>query len=110
MKSTGGQNEAEAISATRIATAATADFKARLIEDSQDCVKVLDLEARLISMNSGGMTLLEICDLQPMIGSSWLEFWQGEDRQAAQQAIDAARQGKVGRFVGYFATTRARTP
>ncbi len=32
-------------------------------------------------MNAGGMKLLEICDLQPLIGSSWVDFWQGADRE-----------------------------
>jgi PAS domain S-box-containing protein len=110
MKSTAGHSEAEADSTTRAASTASVDFKARLIEDSQDSVKVLDLEARLVSMNAGGMRLLEICDLGPIIGSSWIEFWQGQDREAAQQAVETARRGGVGRFVGYFATTRTRTP
>src|SRR5271167_196262 len=55
------------------------DIWTRLIEGSPDCIKVLDLEGRLISMNAGGMKLLEICDLQPLLGSSWIDFWKGED-------------------------------
>ena len=46
------------------------EFKARLIEGSRDCIKVLDLNARLLSMNAGGMAVLEICDLGPIVGSS----------------------------------------
>jgi len=107
MKSTAGPSESES---DRAASTRTADFKARLFEDSQDCIKVLDLDARLVSMNSGGMKLLEICDLAPIIGSSWIEFWQGSDRDAARQAVEVARHGGLGRFVGYFATTQTRTP
>ena len=32
-----------------------ADFQTRLIEGSLDCIKVLDLDGRLLSMNAGGM-------------------------------------------------------
>ena len=39
---------------------ASADFKTRLIECSPDCLKVLDLDGRLLSMNAGGMAVLEI--------------------------------------------------
>jgi formate hydrogenlyase transcriptional activator len=86
------------------------EVSARLIEGSNDCIKVLDMEGRLLAMNAGGMKLLEICDLRPLIGTRWVEFWQGEYRVAAQSAVDAARQGEVGRFVGFFATTQTKTP
>ena len=36
------------------------EFKTRLIEGSRDCLKVLDLEGRLLSMNAGGMAALEM--------------------------------------------------
>src|SRR5437667_12764423 len=89
---------------------ASADFKTRLIEGSPDCIKVLDLDGRLLSMNAGGMAVLEICDLKPFIGSAWVDFWQGEDRKAAQAAVNAARNGGLGRFVGFCPTTQARKP
>ena len=110
MTSIAGQSEAGANSVVAGASTATADFKARLIEDSQDCIKVLDLEGRLLSMNAGGMKLLEICDLGPIIGSSWIDFWNGEDREAACNAVKTATQGGIGRFVGFFPTTLTKTP
>src|SRR6266478_1563256 len=88
----------------------SADFKTRLIEGSPDCIKVLDLDGRLLSMNAGGMKVLEICDLTPYIGSSWIDFWRGTDREAAQTAVKAAREGGIGRFVGFFPTTQTGKP
>src|SRR5271166_2244531 len=85
-------------------------FTKRLVEGSQDCIKVLDLDGRLLAMNAGGMKVLEICDLAPLIGSSWIDFWKGADRAAAQNAVKAARDGGIGRFVGFFPTTQTRTP
>ena len=82
----------------------------RLVEGSPDCIKVLDLDGRLLSMNAGGMKLLEICDLSPYIGSSWIDFWRSADRDAAQAAVKAAREGDIGRFVGFFPTTETRKP
>src|SRR5580700_9965808 len=78
------------------------EFQRRLIACTQDCIKVLDLEGRLLWMNEGGMQALEICDLGPFVDSSWIQFWQGEDRRAAQSAVEAARKGAIGRFTGYF--------
>src|SRR5438034_921531 len=86
------------------------EFTTRLIEGSPDCLKVLDLDGRLLSMNAGGMKALEICDFAPVLGSLWTDFWHGADRQAAQAAVRAAREGGVGRFVGFFATTQTKTP
>src|SRR5437899_11431857 len=109
MTSTAGQSEAGANSVVLGALTATADFKARLIEDSLDCIKVLDLEGRLLSMNAGGMKVLEICDLAQVLGSSWVDFWRGTDREAARTAVQTARKGGVGRFVGFFATAQTKT-
>src|SRR5262249_41106101 len=86
------------------------DFDFRLMEGSPDCIKVLDLEGRLLSMNAGGMQVLEICDLEPFIGSSWIDFWQGTDRESARSAVAAARSGNIGRFVGFFPTVQTRKP
>ena len=86
------------------------EFQRRLMACTQDCVKVLDLEGRLLWMNEGGMQALEICDLGPFVNSSWIQFWQGEDREAAQAAVEAAGKGAIGRFTGYFATTTTKQP
>ena len=86
------------------------EFQRRLIACSQDCIKVLDLEGRLLWMNEGGMQALEICDLGPFVNSSWIQFWEGEDAKAAQAAVEEARKGGTGRFTGYFATTTTKQP
>ncbi len=85
-------------------------FRTRLFEGSPDCIKVLDLDGRLLTMNAGGMAALEICDLTPFVGKSWIDFWQGDDRDAARAAVEAARAGEIGRFVGFFPTTQTRRP
>ena len=86
------------------------EFAARLIESSRDCIKLLDLDGRLLSMNAHGMTALEICDFGPLVGSLWVDFWDGADKTNSQAAVEAARQGQVGHFTGFFATTQTKTP
>ena len=80
------------------------EFKTRLIETSHDCIKVLDLDGRLLSINAGGMEVLEICDFAPFKNSEWIDFWKGEGRDAAIAAIQTAKDGKTGRFVGFCPT------
>jgi PAS domain S-box-containing protein len=86
------------------------EFQRRLIASSKDCIKILDLEGRLLWINEGGMQALEICDLGPFVNDSWIQFWEGEDAKAAQAAVEAARKGGTGRFTGYFATTTTKQP
>jgi PAS domain S-box-containing protein len=89
---------------------ASEEFKSRLLACSQDCIKVLDLDGRLQYMNEGGMQALEICDLGPVIGGSWPDFWEGDDRKSARNAVETARNGRVARFVGYFSTRMTGKP
>ena len=83
---------------------ASEEFKTQLIETSQDCIKVLDLEGHLLSMNAGGMRVLEICDFTTVQGAYWPEFWQGDYREAALNAMAAAKTNQVGRFIGFCPT------
>ncbi|HEY7520331.1 MAG TPA: PAS domain-containing protein [Methylomirabilota bacterium] len=84
-------------------------FLERVIASSHDCIKVLDLEGRLISMSPGGRRLLEIEDLTPFIGRPWLDLWTGGDYRRAADAIERARRGEAVRFEG-FGVTPAGTP
>lgn len=89
---------------------ASEELKSRLISCSRDCIKILDLEGRLLFMNEGGMQVLEICDIGPFLNGPWVEFWDGADREAAKAAVQAAKDGGIGRFVGYFETRTTRQP
>jgi PAS domain S-box-containing protein len=89
---------------------ASEELKSRLIACSRDCIKILDLEGRLLFMNEGGMQVLEICDIGPFLNSPWVDFWEGADREAAKAAMRTAKDGGIGRFVGYFETRTSRQP
>lgn len=82
------------------------EFRKRVLDSSSDCIKVLDLGARLLYMNAGGMCLLEIEDLTPYLNAEWLCFWQDETRQEAKAALSAAKIGEIGRFQGFCATAK----
>jgi len=78
-------------------------FAERLLDASDDCVKVLDLDARLVSISPNGMKALKIADFETVRGEAWLSFWSGDDRVAAEAAVEAARAGGRGRFTGLYA-------
>jgi PAS domain S-box-containing protein len=81
-------------------------FNRRLLESSGDCIKVLDLQGRLLSMNEAGRQLMEIDDLSDVLGRDFLSFWADDDRTAAEHAFAAALAGREGRFEGYCPTAR----
>ena len=82
---------------------ARSHFAERLLDASDDCVKVLDLDARLVSISENGRRKLKIADFELVRGARWLDFWQGVDRIAAEAAVASARAGGRGRFTGLYA-------
>jgi PAS domain S-box-containing protein len=88
---------------------ASEEFNHRVLESSHDCINTLTLDGRLISMNAPGMNALEIGDLTPYLDQPWINFWQGEARAAAHEAIKAAAAGGIGRFTAFSKTVK-KTP
>lgn len=82
------------------------EFTRRVIESSNDCIKVLDAQGRLLSMSEGGRKLMEIDYLAPYLNRSWIDFWKGQDREAASKAIAKARKGEAGSFCGSCETAK----
>jgi PAS domain S-box-containing protein len=76
------------------------EFKSRMIEASGDCVCVLDLNGRILSMNAEGQRRMGVDRLGAIINTSWLDLWPGDAAPRARQAIGQARTGQSGRFRG----------
>ncbi|HEY9659937.1 MAG TPA: PAS domain S-box protein, partial [Allocoleopsis sp.] len=82
------------------------EFKNRLLESSPDCIKVLDIDGRLLYMNTGGMCIMEIDELTPYLNQDWVCFWGDEYRPLAEQALEAARAGETSIFRGFCPTAK----
>jgi PAS domain S-box-containing protein len=85
---------------------ASEEFNRNIVENSADCVKVLDNQGRLISMNTPGRRLMEVEDITPLLGTPWVDWWDEPYRSLAVEAIEAAKSGKVGRFQGSSLTSK----
>lgn len=102
----------EARRALREQEAAAARFQASeaflrsVLDASPDCIKVLDLEGRLVSMNDPGRRIMEIDDFSAVAGTSWYRLWTGPCSAKAQAAVAAARAGGIGRFEGWADTSK----
>ena len=78
-------------------------FNKSIIESSRDCIKVLDLEGRLVFINSAGERLLEMAEGRQYLGRPFDEIWGVEE---ASRAVHNAKQGRVYGFEGFLATEK----
>jgi PAS domain S-box-containing protein len=88
---------------------ASEEFSRRVIQSSADCIKVLDLDGRIVFMSEGGMQVMEVNDFGSVEGACWPDLWRGDEHAKVLAAVAEARRGETGRFQG-FATTMAGTP
>jgi PAS domain S-box-containing protein len=85
------------------------EFQQRILASNNDCIKVFDLEGRLLYMNHGGLTMLEINDFATIANQPWRDLWPGREADNIEIALETARAGEVGRFEG-FCPTATGTP
>ena len=86
----------------------SAEFMRSVLAASDDCIKVLDLDAKLMFMSERGQRVMEVSNFDAIKGCPWPDFWRGAGNAAALAAIDTARAGGTGRFQG-MADTMAGT-
>ncbi|XUY30134.1 PAS domain-containing sensor histidine kinase (plasmid) [Agrobacterium sp. rho-8.1] len=85
---------------------ADAEFMRKVLSSSDDCIKVLDLDARLTFMSEGGKRVMEVDDFDAIAECPWPDFWQDSGNDAAKKAVEAAKAGQSERFIGMANTAR----
>lgn len=103
---TAGTRPALSISATVENDVSQDALGASLFEASEDCVKIIDLEGRLLAMNANGICLMEIDDFPAMQGQRWANLWPQAHQSAIEAALDSARSGRVARFAADCPTAK----
>jgi diguanylate cyclase (GGDEF)-like protein/PAS domain S-box-containing protein len=96
----------------RIAEAAlreSEEFARSILEHTPECIKVLDLQGRLVFQSNPGLRLMEIDDFETYRGKTWDTYWPADQRDAVWAAIKQARGGQTVRFIG-FCPTMTGTP
>lgn len=73
-------------------------------DSAEDCVKVIDTNATLLSFNPNGFKVMEIDDPKSVLGKDWLSFWKGDMQPLAVAALNKAKSGEVAKFEGYCPT------
>lgn len=77
-----------------------------ILETSDDCIKVLDLEGRLRFMSEGGQRVMEVDDFAALEGCMWDSFWRGAGADLARDSVAAARAGRSSEFLAPCATAK----
>ncbi len=81
-------------------------FNRSIFENSPDCIKILELDGTLHSMNANGLCVMEIDDFTPYISKQWVDFWEGDENEMAYQAVEAAKRGQSANFQGFCRTAK----
>jgi PAS domain S-box-containing protein len=77
-----------------------------LMNASPDCVKVLDLDGRVLHMNTPGICAMEIDDFATVQGKLWADLWPGEARADIECALARAINGEPSSFQAFCATNK----
>ncbi|QOY94560.1 PAS domain-containing protein [Massilia sp. UMI-21] len=72
----------------------------QLFEASPDCVKVLDANGCIVTMNGNGLRALELDGIEAVRGRPWADLWPEEAQAQVADAMAAARASGVGRLRG----------
>lgn len=82
------------------------EFSRSIFENSPDCVKILELDGTLHSMNKNGLCIMEIENFEEFAGKQWVDFWEGDESEMAYQAVRSASEGKTIHFEGFCKTAK----
>jgi diguanylate cyclase (GGDEF)-like protein len=68
-----------------------------LLSIAEDCIKLLDLDGRIICVSETGRRLIEASSTEALVGIDWIGLWDTPD---ARQAFGRARAGESVSFSG----------
>lgn len=78
---------------------ATEEFNRRILASTTDCISVLDIDGRLISMNEVAIPIFGNAGFAHAVGRPWSDVWHlPESRDAVLGALEEARGGRTCRF------------
>jgi PAS domain S-box-containing protein len=85
-------------------TADTSEVLQAILDQSQDCVKLLSASGELEYMNANGQRAMAIDDFSLLLGRGWRSVWPEESRDLVDRAVRDAADGRTSRFDAYCPT------
>lgn len=64
-----------------------------LLEQSDDCIKILNVDGNLGYMNCGGLKAMQIDDFKQVAGTKWWDLWPVKRRAMIQQMFERSACG-----------------
>ena len=92
--------------ALRGVSAKSRELALSLLATTPDCVKLLDIDGRLIFMNFGGQCAMEIDDQRDVLGKFWWDLWPEAESDNLREYIGRAGDGKPTEFVAFCPTAK----
>ncbi|WP_195908372.1 PAS domain-containing protein [Novosphingobium sp. Gsoil 351] len=84
----------------------TRDMLATVLDQSEDCVKILDPDGRVEFMNRNGRCSMEIDDFATVSGKPWHTLWPEDAANQVRDALAAALVGRSSRFEAFCPTAK----
>ncbi|MGZ3216678.1 sensor histidine kinase [Paracoccus sp. T5] len=81
-------------------------FALSVLDSSPDCIKLIEVDGRVSFMNSNGMCAMEIADFGMIEDRPWPALWPAESHRLLDDAMAAARDGRVSTFEAFCPTAR----
>ena len=82
------------------------EFNRSLMDASPDCVKVLDLDGRVLHMNTPGLCAMEIDEFGSVCGQEWQSLWPEDVRGDIERSVARSLGGEVSMFQAYCPTAK----
>lgn len=76
------------------------------LDASDDCIKLVDTDGRLLFMSGRGREAMEIEDFNAVMNLEWASLWPQESRTRVRAAVAAARMGERSTFEAYCPTAK----
>lgn len=83
---------------------AAQEFNDTILQNSLDCIKVLDAAGKLLYVNEPGLKILAVGEPAKILNKLWFEFWSPQHRDLAANAFAKSRPGKPTKFQGLCPT------
>ena len=73
-------------------------FNKHIVENSPDCIKVLDATGRLRFVSPGGLKFMGVASLAPLLNKKYADFFPLDEQAKARKALEDARDGNAATF------------
>lgn len=92
------EHDANAISIVASVGLSGDDLAVAMLNQSDDCIKLLNIDGRLEFMNCNGLDAMEIAQPDMVLGKFWWELWPKQSRTFVERKFLEAARGEESSF------------